>query len=600
MLRLVARYRDQVLFFPLVQACAVIGSAPENDIVLPFPGVSRRHARFQTLGRELLFVDLDSKNGLVHAGERLPQVLLSPGAEVRLGRISLLLEELASSEAEVALSFAVIESPAGGAPPSSTTSPLTPQPPRRSARAALRFVRDVERSEAALDPWDPRMGAARRILGAETLLVFRSAGDDMAVLACHGGMPPESLSQALVERSPAEGVHRIELGGEIWPVLLGGHGKPGSPRLAAVFPSASAGPSDWERDFFDYLIQHLTVVDLPAPVIAEARRSGIRWPKGMVLGESRAFAALQQELEVAARCRLDVLLLGETGTGKELLARAIHDSGPTAGGPFLAINCAAIPAELMEAELFGVQARVATGVDPRPGLFVQAQGGTIFLDEVGELPEGLQAKLLRVLQEREVLSLGASAPKKIDARVVSASNRDLAALAAAGRFRPDLYYRLRRLEIRVPPLRERIEDLPRLAGEFAARATERYGKRALGISRRALTFLLQHSWPGNIRELEDEVERAVLLCPDGGVLESRHFTIRAVSDPSSEVPALRPPPSTLTAQTLQERVDALEREAIARALAASGGNKTQAARALGLTRNGLNLKLKRLERTTDK
>ncbi len=444
------------------------------------------------------------------------------------------------------------------------------------------------------------MAIARRILGAESLLVFHAAGDDMAILACHGGMPPEPLSQALVDRSPAEDVQRIEIEGDVWPVLLAGHGEPGSPRLAAVFPSRSARPSDWERDFFDYLLQHLAVVDLPAPVETATRRSDIQWPEDMVLGESRAFALLQQELEIATRCRLDVLLLGETGTGKELLARAIHDSGPTAGSPFLAINCAAIPADLMEAELFGVQARVATGVDPRPGLFVQAQGGTIFLDEIGELPEGLQAKLLRVLQEREVLSLGASAPKKIDARVVSASNRDLAALAAAGRFRPDLYYRLRRLEIRVPPLRERIEDLPLLAGEFAARATARYGKRILGISRRALTLLLQHSWPGNIRELEDEVERAVLLCPDGGVLESRHFTIRAVSDPSSGAPTLSPAPSAFPAQTLQERVDALEREAIARALAASGGNKTQAARALGLTRNGLNLKLKRLEHTIDK
>lgn len=312
----------------------------------------------------------------------------------------------------------------------------------------------------------------------------------------------------------------------------------------------------------------------------------------MIVGESAAFANLLADLEAAVRSRLDVLLLGETGTGKELLARAIHTSGPASEGPFVAVNCAAIPGDLLEAELFGVQAKVATGVDPRTGLVVQAHGGTMFLDEVAELEERLQAKLLRVLQEREVRPLGAPKPRPVQVRFISASNRNLAALVQAGRFRADLYYRLRGFEVRVPSLRDRREDLPSLISALVARAAADYGKRIAGVSRRALTQLIEHPWPGNVRELQDEVRRAVSRCPDGGVLESGFFTFQKSglqdSDPPLEIPA--PPPPRM----LEERVNDLEREALLEALARTGGNKTKAAQALGLTRNGLNLKLKRL------
>jgi transcriptional regulator with AAA-type ATPase domain len=578
MLRLVARCGDRIRFFPLPPGDSVLGSAGDNDIVLPFPGVSRRHARLRCLGREVLFIDLGSKNGIVLAGQRLPQVLLSRGGELLLGRASLSLQDIASSDAELGLVLASSPETAASSPP---TSSLLLEPLPRSAGAALRFLRELEAAGGTLEPGGARMSAARGILGAKTLLVFREAGDDLAIVACHGGVPSEGVPEAL------RGGRRRLADGEI---LVGAGGEPGALRLAAVF--AGRPPLDWEEDFFAYLAQRLGADGAPAPDGKTPPEPILRLPPEMVPGESPAFRTLLADLEAAARGRLDVLLLGETGTGKELLARALHASGPAADGPFVAINCAAIPADLLEAELFGVQARVATGVDPRPGLFAQAQGGTIFLDEVGELAEGLQAKLLRVLQEREVLPLGASKPKKLTVRVVSASNRDLAALAASGGFRPDLYYRLRGFEIRVPPLRERREDVPGLICTFVSRAAERYGKRILGVSRRALARLLDHPWPGNVRELQDEIERAVLLCPDGGALEGEHFGL-ARSEPS-EAPSPLPQEVPATPSTLQERVDALERQAILDALAASGGNKTRAARALGLTRNGLTLKLKRL------
>jgi DNA-binding NtrC family response regulator len=568
-LRLVARYGDQVRFFPITTVEASAGSSEDNDIVLPFPGVSRRHASVRRIGRDLLFLDLGSKNGLVVEGKSLPQALLSPGGEILLGRVALRIEEVSASEAELALE--IDPGPAAARNLRPSTSSLGLPPLDHSTHAALRFVRDLEQEGGRLEPDSDWMSAARRILGAETLLVFRETGEDVAVVACHGPLPPDGTSGPNVlagDAGPAEGL-----------------------RLGAFFPEDRSQPSAWERDFFDYLAQRLgaggAAEPSPEPRPAEPL---LRLPSEMIVGESPAFRALLADLEAAVRSRLDVLLVGETGTGKELLARAVHASGPDAGGPFVAVNCAAIPGDLLEAELFGVQAKVATGVDPRPGLVVQAHGGTMFLDEVAELEEGLQAKLLRVLQEREVRPLGAPKPRPVQVRFVSASNRDLNALVQAGRFRADLYYRLRGFEVRVPPLRDRREDLPGLVSALVARAAADYGKRIAGVSRRALAQLIEHPWPGNVRELQDEIRRAVSRCPDGGVLESRFFTLQE-SAPLQPSPAESPQPPP---RTLEERVNDLEREALRDALAQSGGNKTKAAQILGLTRNGLNLKLKRL------
>jgi transcriptional regulator with PAS, ATPase and Fis domain len=355
----------------------------------------------------------------------------------------------------------------------------------------------------------------------------------------------------------------------------------------------------------------LPLPQTPAP--EGGSEEALEVPDAMIEGSSTAMRELMGQLRATVHSTLDVLLLGETGTGKELFARMVHASGPKREGPFVAINCAAIPSELLEAELFGVVGRVATGVDPRPGRFTQAGGGSIFLDEVGELPERLQAKLLRVLQEREVLPIGSSRPRKIDVRVISASNRDLARLVQERGFRADLYYRLRGLEFHIPPLRERREDLPELILTFASRASRKYRKRVQGVSRRALTQLMEYSWPGNVRELETEVERAVLLCPAGGTLESEHFGSirweeeRQRSGSSGEIAVAAPASLGSSSEgtdagaqaepdrrPLKERVDELERAAIAEALATTGGNKTRAAELLGITRNGLSLKMKRL------
>lgn len=362
--------------------------------------------------------------------------------------------------------------------------------------------------------------------------------------------------------------------------------------VSAIFPK---GAEPWAEHVVAFVAERLVRSSKTSATSRESRAqtaAGIVLPSEMVVGTSAAMRDLLRQMAATIGSRLDVLLSGETGTGKELLARAVHESGPTRGGPFVAINCAAIPAELLEAELFGVERRVATGVDPRAGLFLEADRGSIFLDEIAELPERLQPKLLRVIQEREVLAVGATRPRKISVRIISASNQNLADLVSAGRFRADLYYRLRGLEFHLPPLRERVEDIPALALELVARVADEYGKNIAGISSAALELLAAYPWPGNIRELQSEICRAALVCPEGESLEKEHFALRTRAiDP----PAVSPvDDSSSRTVLLHERVAEIERAEIESAMREANGNRSGAARLLGITRNGLSLKIRRL------
>ncbi len=232
---------------------------------------------------------------------------------------------------------------------------------------------------------------------------------------------------------------------------------------------------------------------------------------GGVVGRSPAMRRVLAVVARVASTQVPVLIRGESGTGKELVARALHDSGPRAGRPFVAVNCAALPESLMEAELFGVESGTATGVDARRGRFEQAEGGTVFLDEIAEMSPRLQAKLLRVIQQRELERVGGRTPRRLDIRLVAATNADIGSLLAAGRFRADLYYRLNTVELTLPALRERKEDIPELVGFFIRRADEEYGRSVAGCEAAAMAALCNYDWPGNIRELQHVVERAVIL-----------------------------------------------------------------------------------------
>jgi DNA-binding NtrC family response regulator len=583
MLRLALRYKEQIQYFPLPDRDVQLGAAAENDLVASFPGISRHHAKLRPEGAGVLVTDLGSTNGLVRDGRRLDEVLLTPGKAVRLGHAVLALEDLSSSDAETGLRF---QTPAGheAAGSLATETAALFRTAGASPAAALRFVRELEHTGGA--NLDEKLGHARRALGARSLLIFdlRNPGDP-TVVACEGPLPSES------ELDDLAAMEFDTTGKPLLVVASGGL------RLIAL---VKGNPEPWQQDFFAYLAERLLPgVSAASPEDFPHPDEGLRVPRGMVVGTSAAMQDLLAQVKATARSDLSILLLGETGTGKELFARLIHDSSPRVKGPFIALNCAAIPAELLEYELFGIGSRVATGVDPREGFFVQAHGGTLFLDEIGDMPERLQAKLLRALQEREVLPLGSSEPRKVDVRIVAASNRHLDRLVKEGLFRADLYYRLRGLELRLPPLRERRDDLPALLFAFASRSAARYGKRVHGVSRRALSALLAHDWPGNVRELEATIERAVLLCPDGGTLQREHVgSLDGLrNEEQTDTAILEPPrPPTRSSEpfNLQEQVDDLERRMILDAFAAAKGNRTRAARMLGITRNGLALKMRRL------
>jgi transcriptional regulator with PAS, ATPase and Fis domain len=252
-------------------------------------------------------------------------------------------------------------------------------------------------------------------------------------------------------------------------------------------------------------------------------------------------------MESAAASPIAVLVEGDTGTGKELVARGIHRAGARADGPFLAVNCAAISETLLESELFGHRRGSFTGASQdQPGLFEAAGGGTILLDEIGEMPPSMQAKLLRVVQEGEIIPVGETRPRPIDVRSISATNRDLSGAVAAGSFRQDLYYRLAAFPIQLPPLRERSEDIPLLVDRILQRAVERHGKRIRGIESAAMDLLVAFEWPGNVRELENEIERAVALAREGDDIRIAHLS-RKLSGPrpdtASSQPTVHVPPT---------------------------------------------------------
>ncbi len=279
-----------------------------------------------------------------------------------------------------------------------------------------------------------------------------------------------------------------------------------------------------------------------------------------------------------------VLLLGETGTGKELFARLIHDNGPRRTGRFVAQNCGALPESLLESELFGHVRGAFTGATgERKGLFEEADGGTIFLDEVGDTSPAMQLRLLRVLQEGEIRRVGASAVRKVNVRVLAATNADLDAEVEAGRFRRDLYYRLNVFPIRLPALRDRAEDVAALADHFLRVYRERARRAVPGISPEALRHLRSYPFPGNVRELENEIERAVALADPGQPIHPEHLSDRVRQDPAAPAPP----------QSLGEAIEQLKRRMIEDAMRECGGSKTRAAERLGLTRQSLQQMLRR-------
>jgi DNA-binding NtrC family response regulator len=326
---------------------------------------------------------------------------------------------------------------------------------------------------------------------------------------------------------------------------------------------------------------------------SEARLPDDESPEPLLVGESASLAEVRHVIARVAPTPATVLITGESGTGKEIVARSLHRASAVRAGPFVKVNCAAIPEGLLESELFGYEKGAFTGAAARkPGRFELADGGTLFLDEIGEMPLSAQPKLLRAIQEGRFYRVGGTETVHVSVRLVAATNRDLREEVRAGRFREDLFYRLHVVPIELPALRERSEDIPMLARLFLERFAAKLHRPVTGIDPAAMDALRLHPWPGNIRELENAIERATLMC-DGATLLVRDLPPELQAAP--KVTAAGADGGTPLRERIRAATRRIERDAILEALRLTDGNVTKAARELGLSRRGLQLKMKELE-----
>jgi DNA-binding NtrC family response regulator len=575
---LVARFRDDVRRFPLPDESATIGKLPENDIVLPFKGVSRHHALLTRTEGGLLLTDRGSTNGIVHGDVRVSKVLLTPGETIHLGPALLSIEDADTDELRVGLMSR--EAPSEGEPAPETEGLL----PNATETDAIALIAKIERAgQGARRSAQNIALEARALLRATTFCLVESTNDALAFAAVAGALPEEGLLLDLLKLG--RDARRLDgdirrFGPRTLLMTARSRGKRTS-LLAAIFEGPPRAFAAWEKSLFAFLAAKLldardergAAVEEIAPL-----------PAGGLVFESKAMRETVQRALSFSKMRRPILIQGETGTGKELLARLLHDSGPFARGPFLTENCAGLSKDLLESELFGIEKGAATSVDARPGLFDTANGGTLFLDEVGELPHAFQAALLRVAEHGELRPVGGRVPRKVTLRVVFATNRESGPEGPVPTVRPDLSFRC--AVIPVPPLRHRPEDIVPLATHFLERFARAAKVPSPSLSVKAVRHLVEHRWSGNVRELENAMEEAVLRFGHGGILQSEHIAAILQVRDACETPE--------TAEgSLHEERDRSERQRVERALR-DGRTKAGAARLLGMSRNGLRKMMTRL------
>ena len=420
----------------------------------------------------------------------------------------------------------------------------------------------------------------------------------------------ESARQALQVRLRGEGYEAVGVA-SIDGIRRALGSEPNSPPVIAVLPAGAdgaAGLAAIAAGVHDFVVAGEIHADGLATAVAlafdkiEARagrpgrpRSAAPAPASPMIGQSSPMKALASAIRKVAPHKATVLVHGDSGTGKELIARALHDQSPRAGGPFVAVNCGAIPAGLMESELFGhVKGAFTDALRDRGGLLEQSSGGTLFLDEVGELPAALQVKLLRALQEERVRRVGDADDRLIDLRLVAATARDLEAEVAVGRFREDLYHRINVVALRVPPLRDRTGDIPLLVSHFVNRVNQRSRLAVTGLSREAMRLLEAYAWPGNVRELENTIERAAVMC-EGPEIDAASLPDRILNSRNGFGPAPARADGLAEAHgdlSIKRAARRVEEGLIRQALARTGGNRTRAAELLEISHRALLYKIK--------
>ncbi len=600
--RLHGEVEGRALVSVLAPGDNVVGSLVESKVCVSHPTVSRRHAMVRVGSSSVTLVDLGSKNGTFVNGIRIAEAELQACDKVQFGAVAFVAQVLDEDDVELAIPL----DRRCATPPQPVERPIT-----RSGDGEvgipgwLTFLLHV--GDLVLEPSTPDLDAALHELQRATearsvLLVEWSGLGEPRVLQVLGDanclyeIESARTAFALVHEVGTEKRTRrsFEIPGKE-SFVLAVSAAPGRSTLGLAVIGTSSRRV-WPGLFAELVLQLITHSHSERRSNTPRRTAldvgELTFPEGYVVGRSEAMRALYRQMAQLTRGGLPVLITGETGVGKEHIARILHASSPCRQGPFQAINCAAVPPGLLEAELFGVERGAATGVTERPGQFQLAKGGFLFLDEIGELPPELQAKLLRVLQLMEVHPVGARRPVRVDVRIVAATNSRPEELLASNRLRRDLYYRIAGCTFHVPPLRERREDIPPLVEHFVRHHANECGNGILGVSVRALRTMVEAEWPGNVRELENEVRRLVYLCPAGmaieaGMLDSRPFAV---------VPPMVGEPAVAVANDLriQPRVDDIERALITTALRRTDGNRSRAADLLGVTRDGLRMKMVRL------
>jgi DNA-binding NtrC family response regulator/pSer/pThr/pTyr-binding forkhead associated (FHA) protein len=539
----------------------VVGSGRDCAVRIPHVTVSRRHARLVVVDGSVSVIDLGSTNGTTVDGwEIQTTAVLSSGTVVRFGNVKAELAPVGEGDHEAAV---VLHTP------SEVTPVAVP-----SEVEALSTVGPAVLETFALE-YFPKVAAAVANESSRTAVA-------------------QSVGEALLKSLPCSRVEVVvrSASGSAGVLFSGSRGSSGE----TTDVSLPAGPDTEVRVAFVNPVLARTYRPIVQGAAALVEAAG---PRHAVASRPTAHEAppdppkpgsvdptvrdLYTQAARIAQSTVSVLILGESGTGKELFARYVHAASNRAERPLEALNCAALPSDLLEAELFGVEKGVATGVDARPGRFEAAHGGTLFLDEIGDMALETQAKILRVLQEREVYRVGGRSSRAADVRVLAATNCDLEAMLAEGRFRSDLYHRIADWVVELPPLRRRRADIPNLAAHFLTRACEGRGVRPAGISRSALEALIRFEWPGNVRQLEREMGRAALFLEDGELLDSSRLQ-----------------PSILGAEPVAEPDDLkavleqAERTHIRRILDATGGAVADAAVRLGIGQSTLYRRMKAL------
>ena len=595
MLRLVAYAPDGVRRFPVSRNELIIGSRPECDIYLPYTGVAQKHAVLRFDGTELRIEDLGSRKGTLVSGRKVRETLLAVLDEIRVGGVTLLVEDVVPAPEKPAAPM----EPEPGAPSGPRITPG--RMVEHLARISEWVLADAESrttSEALVSDVLAEFGGGVLFLlqgEVERAGLKLVVSSDPGWLASGEGL----MDQLLKHRSAGNSLqHGGAFEGELagMPSWVCYHSFVALDRtysLMSAFPGFT--PDDWSPVTSFRTLGHLLVLGLVhhvgwyEPILpGRPGQQDLTLDPALVVGESQAMKQVIEQLRAAVDPAVHVLLLGEPGVGKELLARSLHLSGPRRHGPFIMASCSGVRPQQIEADLFGAEVPGKTGPVRREGKLLLANGGTVFLDDVEQLPMEVQGRLVRFLRTGQVEPSGSTEAHPVDVRVVAGSRVPLESVAARDQFRVDLAYMLSQFTVEVPPLRDRREDLPLLIQSYVNRFCHETGKRMQGITVKAMSALLNYDDPGNLSELENIARQLVYMSPAGKPVDVNLLPDRVRSGTITTARV-----DTSSDLDLERLVGGCEQSAIREALRRTHGNKSQAARMLGLSRNGLAIKMER-------